>query len=167
MIDITGRIKKIFLEILPAFIFFLVMFSLLLVTRSLTLRSYGITVPASAIAVIGALVVAKVIFIADRLPFLNLYPRRPLIWTVVLKTIVFGIVTFLFLMTEELIHQARHCGSLTEACYSLKDNIVWPAFCAREIWINILLFFYCAAVELARVIGFDKVKEIFLGRRKG
>ena len=42
MKSILIRIKKEFLEILPTFIFFLVMFHVLFVTRALTLKEYGI-----------------------------------------------------------------------------------------------------------------------------
>ncbi|MDP2913350.1 MAG: hypothetical protein Q8N91_05015 [Candidatus Omnitrophota bacterium] len=158
-----ARIKKEFVEVLPAFIFFVIMFHVLVITRALTLKAYGITTHATAIAVIGALVVAKAILIADKLPFLNLYPKKPLVWNAVLKTIVFGAITFLFLFIEELLHQSRQYGNAAAGYEHLKTDVVWPAFWAREIWLTVLLLFYCSAVELARVIGADRVKEIFFG----
>ena len=97
MHKIFGTIKKDFLEILPAFIFFLFMFHIVVVTRGLALKEYGITPHASAVAVLGALIVSKAIFIADKFPFLNFYPRRPLILNVLAKTAAFGTLTFLFL----------------------------------------------------------------------
>jgi hypothetical protein len=153
-------------DVMPAFIFFLIMFHILVITRALTLRAYGITVHMTAIAVIGALIVAKAILIADKFPFLNLYPRKPLIWNAVLKTIVFGLITFLFLYIEEFIHQSRQYGSIASGYEHMETNVIWPTFWAREIWITILLLFYCSAVELARVVGADKVKEMFFGRKK-
>ena len=166
MNKIIARIRKELLEVLPAFTFFLIMFSILGVTKALTLKAYGITVHASAVAVIGALIVAKAILIANKLPFLNLYPGKPLIWNVVLKTIVFGAITFLFLFIEELLRQSHRYGGIAEAYRHLRTDVVWPAFWVREIWITVLLLFYCAAVELARVVGFDRVKEIFFGASK-
>ena len=156
-------IKKEFFEVLPAFIFFLIMFHVLIVTRALTLKAYGINAHMTAAAVIGAFIVAKAILIADRLPFLNLYPAKPLIWNAVLKTLAFGIITFLFLFIEEILHQQHLYGSFTVGYEHLQKDVMWPAFYAREIWITILLLFYCSAVELARVIGAEKVKEIFFG----
>ena len=159
-------IKKEFMEILPAFIFFLIMFHVLVVTRALTLKAYGITTHMTAVAIIGAFIVAKAILIADRLPFLNLYPTKPLLWNAVLKTLVFGFITFLFLFIEEALHQQHLYGSFTVGYEHLQKDVMWPAFYAREIWITILLLFYCSAVELARVIGDEKVKEIFFGTKK-
>ena len=163
MNKIVAYIKKELKEVLPASIFFLIMFHILVVTRALTLKAYGITAHSTAIAVIGALIVAKAILIADKLPFLNLYPRKPLVWNAVLKTVVFGIITFFFLMIEELLHQSHQYGGMTAGYEHLNTDVVWPAFWAREIWITILLLFYCSAVELARVVGPIKVREIFFG----
>ncbi len=166
MSKIFIRIKKEFLEVLPAFLFFLIMFYVLVVTRALTLKAYGITAHFTAIAVIGAFMVAKAVLIADKLPFLNLYPRTPLVWNAVLKTVVFSIITFFFLLIEELLHQSHKYGGIAVGYGHLKTDVIWPAFWSREIWITILLLFYCVAIEFVRVIGSDKVMQIFFGGLK-
>jgi len=163
MTNIIAIIRKEFLRVLPAFIFFLIMFHILVITRALTLKESGITAHASLVAFIGAYIVAKAILISDRLPFLNLYPGKPLVWNAVLKTVVFGIITFLFLVIEEMFHQSHQYGSFAEGYRHLNTDVIWPAFWAREIWITILLLFYCSAVELARAIGIERVKEMFFG----
>lgn len=166
MNKVTSRIIKELRNVLPAFVFFLIMFYILLITKMLTLRQYGITPHGSAVAIIGALIVAKAIFIADKIPWLNLYPKKPLVWNVVLKTIVFGMITFVFLFIEELLHHAHKYGGFSAGYEHLKADIIWPALLVREIWLTVLLIFYCAAIELVRIIGFDRVKEIFFGKSK-
>jgi hypothetical protein len=161
---ILGRIKAEFLEILPTFIFFLVMFHILFVTRALTLKEYGIALHSHAMALIGALVVSKAIFIADKFPFLNFYPRQPLIVNVLSKTVVFGIFTFLFLFTEELVHQMLKHGGVIASFDRLTADIAWPVFWSGEIWVAVLLFFYCVASELIRVVGVEKTRAIFFKR---
>ncbi|MEI7751105.1 MAG: hypothetical protein WCJ71_03340 [Candidatus Omnitrophota bacterium] len=164
MKSILIRIKKEFLEILPTFIFFLVMFHVLFVTRALTLKEYGIASHAHAMALLGALMVSKAIFIADKFPFLNFYPRRPLIFNVLSKTVAFALFTFLFLFTEELVHQILKRGGFVASFDRLASDIVWPVFWSGEIWVAVLLLFYCAASELIRVVGVDKTKKIFFSR---
>ena len=166
MNKLFAHIGKGLWEVLPAFVFFLIMFHILVITKALTLKAYGITTHSTAAAVIGALIVAKAILIADRLPFLNLYPGKPLAWNAVLKTVVFGMITFLFLFIEEMLHLSHQYGNISVGYAHLKTDVIWPAFWAREIWITILLLFYCSAVELARVIGTDRVKELFFGKAK-
>jgi hypothetical protein len=81
---IFRKIKELFLEILPAFVFFLVMFYMLLITKEIVLKRHGLPAGSSALAVVGALIVAKVVLVANRIPFLNLYPKKPLIYDVAL-----------------------------------------------------------------------------------
>ena len=161
MRKILAKIKEEFLEILPTFIFFLVMFHILFVTRALTLKEYGIASHAHAMALLGALVVSKAIFIADKFPFLNFYPRKPLILNVLSKTVAFGLFTFLFLFFEELFHQMLKHGGFVASFDRLTADIAWPVFWSGEIWVAVLLLFYCAASELIRVVGVDKTKAIF------
>lgn len=166
MNHILGRIRKEILEILPAFVFFLFMFHVLFITRSLTLKEYGIATHPHAMVLIGALVVSKAIFIADKFPFLNGYPRRPLILDVLFKTVTFGVLTFLFLYIEELFHQAHKHGSFLAAFEHLPTDVAWPVFWSGEIWVMVLLLFYCAGVELARAIGLKRTREIFFAKTR-
>jgi len=162
---ILNKARELFLEILPAFIFFLIMFHLLLVTRALILKHYGIASRSSAIAFISALIVAKVVLVANRIPFLNLYPRKPLIYNVALKTIVFSVFTMWFMLIEELVRLSRKGGGFAAAWERMTSDFTWPYFFAREAWIFVLIMLYCAGAELTRVIGKEKVMEIFFGRK--
>ena len=163
---VFGFLRKECLEILPAFIFFALMFTIVLVTRALTLEEYGITPHASAAAVIGALLVSKAILVADRIPYLNLYPKFPLFWNVLLKTAVFSLLTFLFLFIEEWIRQIHKHQGMAEAIRQFSSDVIWPFFWSSEIWIAVLLLFYCAGTEFFRAVGNERVKEIFFRTRK-
>src|SRR5262249_34736331 len=77
---LAERIKHELLELLPPTVFFLIAFHLITVSRALMLRRYGIQVSAMAGATIGALLVAKVVLLADLLPAINRSPEKPLIY---------------------------------------------------------------------------------------
>ena len=79
----------------------------------------------------------------------------------ILPTFVFGIIIFLFLLIEELFHQSLKYGGIAVGYRHLRTDVIWPAFWSREIWLTILLLFYCVAAELVRVIGSEKVIQIF------
>jgi hypothetical protein len=165
MNKILNKAKELFLELLPPFIFFFIMFYLLLFTKELILKHYGIPTQSSAIAVISALIVAKVVLIANRIPFLNLYPKKPLIYNVVFKTIVFSLFTILFMLIEEFARLARVNGGCAAAWDKMTGDFTLSLFLARQAWTFVLILLYCAGAELARVIGKDKVAEIFFGRK--
>ncbi len=166
MKNIFGHILRELRELLPAFIFFFVTFHLLSATRAFILKEYGIMVTASAIATIGAIIMAKVVFLTDKLPFLNLYPRKPLFYNVILKTMAFSTAALLFFVIEEMLRLSIKTGSPSAAWGKIAGDINWPAFWLRQAWLTLLISVYCAAIELIRVLGVDKVKSIFFGTAK-
>jgi hypothetical protein len=113
-------------------------------------------------ATIGALIMAKVVFLTNKLPFLNFYPRKPLIYNVIAKTVAFSIAAMIFLILEELLRISIKTGSLSMAWERLVGENNWPAFALRQTWLSLLILFYCAAIELVRSLGTGKVKDIFL-----
>ena len=59
---------------------------------------------------------------------------------------------------------ARHpLDSLVAGNQMLLMEIVWPHFWAIQIILVVLILMYCTMHELVRVIGRDKVLEIFFG----
>lgn len=160
---ISQRVRKVFFELLPAFLFFLVMFQILSTSRSLILKQHGIIVPASTVATIGALIMAKVMFLMDKLPFLNLYPKRPLFANVIAKTIAFSIAASIFFVLEEILRFGIKTGDFNTALNRLSEDMNWLAFWLRQTWLTIFIAFYCAAVEMIRALGPGRAKEIFFG----
>lgn len=163
MSNVGKFLKKEFLELLPTVIFFFVAFHILALSRSLMLRKYGIEVSAFAGATVAALVVAKVVLIADVLPIMNRFPRKPLIYNVVWKAMIYLLVAFVVHLMEHLIPLWWHAGSLTTATRQLLDEIVWPHFWAIQLWLLVLFLTYCTQREMIRVIGPAEVKRLFFG----
>jgi|ERR1022692_1632507 hypothetical protein len=157
------RLKHLIQEMIPPVIFFFVSFQLLAFTRALMLRRYGIEVTRFVAATIGALVAAKVVVLADLLPFINRFPDRPLVYNIAWKTPIYFAVAFGVHYLEELFHFYRKAGSLMAANRQLLDEIVWTRFWAIQIWLMVLLLMYCTLDEMVRVLGRDRVREIFFG----
>ncbi len=165
MTKILKALDEAFKEILSPFIFFAITFNLLAVIRALLLQQYGIVTRSSAVATIGALVVAKIVFLTDKIPFLNLYPKKPLIATILLKAVAFSVVTFFYMFVEEFIHLWTKYHSFGGVWTNYSSEVIWPAFWVREIWLFVMLLFYCESVEVIRVFGKDKMKAIFFGAK--
>jgi len=166
MEKVLARLWKEFREVIPPTIFFFITFNLIAFTSALNLKQYGISISAFAAATFGALVVGKVVLITDKLPFVNRYPDRPLIYNVVWKTVIYSIAALLIRYIERLIHFFSEYGSLSAANSHLFEEIVWPRFWAVQIWLFVLLFIYCEFRELIRVIGRDEAIEIFFLKRR-
>ncbi|MDR4505770.1 MAG: hypothetical protein MRK01_13445 [Candidatus Scalindua sp.] len=165
MNKILSFLKKEIRELIPTTIFFLITFHIIAFNRALMLEQYGIKLSASGTATVGALIVAKVILIFNKLSFVNIFHDKPLIYSILWKTFIFSLFTLLFRCIEELIHLVSEYGSLPSASRHLIHEVVWPHFWSSQIVILATLLLYCSAVELIREIGAERAGAIFFGRR--
>jgi hypothetical protein len=89
MKNILHKIKQEFLKVLPPTIFFFFAFNIVAITTVLMLKGQGIEITSILGATILALVVGKVVLIADHMPFINKFPDKPLIYNIVWKTFIY------------------------------------------------------------------------------
>jgi hypothetical protein len=160
-------IKHDFFEILPPTIFFFIAFSLILATKLLMLREYGISWTGFGAAVIGAILVGKVVLMVDKLPFVNRFPDRPLMYNASWKSLIYFLAALLVRYLDHVVPLLLKHESLIEASRHLIGEVVWPQFWLVQMWLAVLFFVYCSLRELVRVIGRDKIIHIFFGYRGG
>ena len=115
MQKILKAIKDELLEIIPPTIFFFVAFNVITFTKRLMLEQYGIKFSGFVTATVGALIVAKVVLIADRIPFINKYPDKPLIYNAAWKTAIYVLVALVVRFLEYLIPLWWHYRNLSVA----------------------------------------------------
>jgi hypothetical protein len=159
-------IKHEFLEVLPPAIFFFVAFNVITITKRLMLEQYGIEFFGFVTATVGALIVAKVVLLADNIPFINKYPDKPLIYNVVWKTVIYVLVALVVRWFEFLFPLWWKYRKLSVATERLWEEISWPHFWAIHIWLVFLFFVYVSFRELARTIGEERFIKIFLGIKR-
>ena len=161
MSKLFGRVKEEIIAVLPPTIFFFLTLHLVAIVRVLMLQGSGIAVSTPLQVTVAALILGKAVLIADMLPFINLYPHKPLIYNVAWKTTIYFLVAALVHYLERLTDFWKEAGSLAAGNQKLLAEIVWPHFWAIQILLLVLILFYCTMRELVRVIGRDKVLEIF------
>lgn len=163
MSKLFRNLKEELDALLPPAIFFFVALHLVALVRVLMLKGTGIPVSTSVSVTLAALIIAKAVLIADLLPFINLYPHKPLVYNVAWKTAIYFLVATLVHYLERLVDYWREAGGLIAGNEKLLSEIVWPHFWAIQIFLVVLILMYCSMRELIRVIGRDKVREIFFG----
>lgn len=166
MQKLLKTIKHEFLEVVFPAIFFFVAFNVIAFTKKLMLEQYGIEFSGFVAATIGALIVAKVVLLADGIPFINKYPDKPLIYNVVWKTILYILVAFLVRFLEYLLPLWWQHRNLILAFEHLRAETIWPHFWVIQIWLFCLFFVYVSFRELARTLGEERFFQIFLGIRR-
>jgi hypothetical protein len=150
-------------EAIPAFLFFLVVFQLGQITRALTLDEYDITMGRTAVAVIGALIVAKAILVADALPLTKVFANRALAYSIVWTSLIYFVITTAFHYVEELIPLWRKYGGVVAAHERLFEEVSWPHFWVVQLWVAFSLLCYCTGVELIRAVGKERVRALLFG----
>jgi hypothetical protein len=165
MSNIIQRVKREILGAIPPVIFFFIVFQLLAFTRALILIEYGIQVSIFLNATIAALIVGKVVLIADKLPMVNRFPNKPLIYNILWKTFIYIVAALLVRYVEHLIPFIREYKNLKVANNHLLDEVIWPHFWLVQIWLLICFFMYSTIRELVRILGRKQVRSMFFGPR--
>ncbi len=150
-------------EAIAPFVFFLAVFGLGRLSRLLLLEEYHVTVVGSAVAVVGALIVAKAILVAEALPFTNAFRGRALAYVIGWKALIYGVIAMAFHLLEELIPFVRKSGSLTAGFAQMVAEASWPHFAVIALWLGFSVVLYCIGREFASAVGPGRVRALMMG----
>jgi len=148
---------------LPPTIFFFVALHIVAFIHALMLKGAGISPLTTLSVAVAAIILGKAVLIGDLLPFINRFPKHPLIYNVAWKTSIYLLVSVVIHYLEHLMDFWRQAGGLVAGNQKLWAEIVWPHFWAIQIVMLVLIVMYCTMHELVRVIGKEKVRRIFFG----
>jgi hypothetical protein len=113
--------------------------------------------------VVGALIVAKAVLVAEKLPFINRFASKPLAYSVFWKTMNYWVFCLIFRFIEELIPHWKQHGDLAIAIEQMIEEVSWPLFLAVQLWLVVALILYNSAVELDKHLGAGSMRRLFLG----
>jgi hypothetical protein len=164
---VAEKIKEEFLAMIPPTIFFFFTLGLVAVVRMLMTKGTGLPISTPIQVAVGALVLGKSVLIADMFPIINRYPDRPLAYNVMWKTAIYVLAALVIHYLERLADFWREAGAFVAGNEKLLAEMVWPHFWAIQILLVVLIFNYCVMHELARVIGPQKLREMFFGHPAG
>jgi hypothetical protein len=72
------KLKEEFLKMVPPTLFFFIALHLVALVRSLMTRGQGLPPVSSAQIALSALILGKAVLVADLLPAINRFPKKPL-----------------------------------------------------------------------------------------
>src|SRR5947209_3710792 len=160
---VSSKLKEEFFALLPPTIFFFVALHIVAFVRVLMLKGTGISPLSTMSIAVAALILGKAVLIADMLPMINRFPKKPLIYNIAWKTVIYLLLSAVIHYLERLIDFWRETGGFVAGNQKLFAEIIWPHFWAIEIILFVLIAAYCMVHELVRGIGKEKVRRIFFG----
>src|SRR4030095_12114453 len=87
------KLKEEFFKLLPPMIFFFVALHIVAFVHVLMLKRTGIPLSSSVSIAIAALILGKAVLIANILLFINRFPKKPLIYNVAWKTVIYWLMS--------------------------------------------------------------------------
>lgn len=158
-----GFLGKELKKALPPTLFFMVVFHAAAVIRGMDEESFGITPGSSATATIAALILGKLIMVLDENRYINHWAGRPLIYSVVWKSLIFWLLASLLMFLEEMVPELREWKSLSLALQHKLSTVNWLRLWANHVMLMVWLLIYCATAELDRTLGKGRLQHLFFG----
>jgi hypothetical protein len=144
--------------ILTAMAFFLTCFAVVVVLKDLMLEQYDVTAATSVRVVMLALVTAKVVVLFERLSL----GRQVGAVEVILRTALYSLAAFAFLLLEHGISERKDAGGFFAAVSNAFQHPDMPIIWATLICVTLAFLIWTAFAVLRRSFGRDRIIAAFL-----
>ncbi|CAD5939534.1 hypothetical protein PCC9214_01828 [Planktothrix tepida] len=140
-------------------------FSVLITLNSLALLKHGINAFNYGVAIVGALIIGKVIVLSEKLPLVERYGDKPLIISVGYKSILFTIIVLIFNVAEHFVVGLFQQESMSKVLIELKYHFfqfdtIYQIFCLFLVFIPFFI-----TRELDEILGKGKLFDLFFKKR--
>lgn len=156
-------LKQEVMAVIPSVIFFCIVFNLITFTTDLILRADKQTYITYLSATIAGLVAGKVLIIANSLPFINLFPHKPLIYNISWKFFIYMLIIFILRLGEKFLRASITQKSLVMGGLAVKFELMNSIFWSTEMWLALSFLLYIVCVEFMNALGVEKVKRMLFG----
>ncbi|MGZ9083060.1 MAG: hypothetical protein ACXW3U_13295 [Rhodoplanes sp.] len=141
------------------FIYLWLCFGLFVLYKSLILAEHDIDYTGYGMALVKALVLGKVILVAEGLHVAERHKERPLIYPTLYKSFVFFVLLVLFSMLEHIVRGFFEHKAITESISVGGGSL--PAILAGGLVMFVVLVPFFAFREIGRVLGENKLYNLF------
>ena len=135
------------------------------VYRRLILDETGVAYLHYGIALVEAMIIAKVVLIGRIFGFTRRFDRLPLIVPVIYKSLLFALLVLAFGVLEKTVDGLIHREGVWSGLRQIAQ--VGPyELGARTLMLTVALVPFCAFSELGRVLGMSRLVGLFFGKRE-
>jgi hypothetical protein len=162
-LSFTQKAKREFIDYALVSTYLAVFFCALVTYTMLLLRKHNVSSETLnyTFAIINALIIGKVILIGEMMRLGKRTETRPLYQSVLLKSVLFGLLVFVFHLLEEFVKRLIH----GEPSRTVWHNLHFDDLIGRSIVVFCAFLPLFAFRELRRVLGSEKLYAIFFNPR--
>lgn len=113
---------------------------------------------------LAVVLISKILFVLDHLPWIHLFLKGPLIYNVAWKTTLYWISTLSVRLMVRFISFLVEQKTIHPSIHKFYEQINWGVFWGVGLLYLMLFGFFVIARELTIVIGLKKIKQLFLGQ---
>jgi len=161
----SGRLKEEFRKGLITAVFFSIGFAVIMVHNRLLTEGTGFKPQSFLMPVIGGLIAGKVLLSVDMLPFVDAFPRKPMIYNIGWKTSLYVAVGVVFLYVDPFVRHLVKGAGLYASHSQAWHELMLPRTWAIVIWVVVLMLIFVTVKETSRTIGKDRLQRMIFGRR--
>jgi GYF domain 2 len=162
--DFKKRAKDQFKSFTAIFLYLWIVFGMMAIHESIILSQHQIAFVSHGLAFVNALVFAKVMLVAEDLRLGRRLNDKPLIYSVVFKSILFAITLICFHIVEHTLIGTWNGKPMPESIAEVGANSL-ARIISLGIMSTVALAPYFLLSEFSRVIGRDNFWALFFQRR--
>ena len=151
---------------LTMFLYLWAIFALFALHEKIVLREAGASLPSQGFAFVNALVLAKVMLVAEDLNLGNWLQGRPLLWPVVHESVLFALLFIAVHYLEHILLGWFHGESLRASVPAIGGGGL-PGLLSTAVIMAVALIPFFAFRDVNRALGGNRLVELVLGRRGG
>lgn len=160
---ITDRLKAEFQSLLGIALYFWVLFTLFAFHKAILYRDHNILLQLG-IALVNSKLMAKVVFLGEHTRLSRRFETKPLIYTILFKSLIFAILLFIFRVIEELLIGLWHGRAIYETLFYDhprfgEGNAAYAIAMVCTIMFVALIPFF-AYLEIEDALGIDTLRGL-------
>ena len=139
-------------------------FGAVLFYKSAILHAYGVDYEPYGLALVKSLILAKFIMIGDVFHMHKAYKRKPLVYSLILKSFIYLVFLVLLSAIEEAFVGVVHGRSVVAAVSEIGGG-TWPQLLATCVLLWLIIVPFVAIRQINEVIGDGQLQRIFFVAR--
>lgn len=158
----SDKLKHELKAILLAMLYFGAWIGTLLVVKKLLLTEYHIAFNGFSKALVGALILSKVVLILEHVPLGAWLRDKPVFFDVILRTILYALGTLVVMLLEKGFESRHEQGGFGNSLMNVFQHPDIPHIWANTICVTAALLFYNLLSALNRHLGKGGLARVFL-----
>lgn len=158
---IIEKLKNEIKEVGLAAIYFLTWIGSLVFIKTLILDEYRIEFHGLSLAILGALILSKVVIVLEHVPLGDWSRHRAVLWDVLLRTLLYGAGVFLVIVLEKSFEGRRENGGFIPSLIAVFRSANMPHVWANVVCLSGALLGYNVLSVLRNHLGRAGLIKIF------